>query len=290
MGKALDSGLLKGNAEGSFANVAMKIRHSLMVSLLVMVCASPSVAGETVTLRNGFSIHYQRREASGEITRLFLSDSADSFVDVPTGDILEIEQDITPAVSPEIPQQLPPRTIPHSVDLDEALSAASHHNNLSPELVRSVVMAESRFNPNARSGKGAQGLMQLMPQTAFQLGVKNAMDPVQNLEGGARYLSSLLDRYDNNLPIALAAYNAGPERVQQYHGIPPYPETIEYVNRILRDLYWPTIPSAGTAKQQTSSAKKSNPKKTHAVHSSKRAAKSMPDLVVPSASEATQGN
>ena len=267
----------------------MTIRHSLLVVFsLAVVSAVPCFGGETASLRNGFSIHYVNRESLGEVTRLFLSDSKDSFVDVPTEDILEIEEDTTPAVSPEIP----PKHGPQAVDLDEALSAASYHNNLSPALVRSVVRAESGFNPNARSVKGAQGLMQLMPQTASQMGVKDPLDPVENLEGGTRYLSELLGRYKNDLPIALAAYNAGPERVQQYHGIPPFPETIAYVNRILRDLYQPTPRPGAATKKTTNTTKKSSTKATRAVPVSRSSVNAKAEAIplAPIAHDVAQGN
>jgi len=231
----------------------MKSGHRLwLVFLLGVLSAGTCLGGETATLRNGFSIHYVRRQALGEVTRLFLSDSSDNFVDVPTEDIQEVEQDSPPTVAAPT---VAPKTSKHGVDLDQALSAASFHNNLPLELVRSVVHAESGFNPNARSGKGALGLMQLMPQTASQMGVKNAFDPLENLEGGARYLSALLYRYNNDLPIALAAYNAGPQRVEQYHGIPPYPETINYVNRVLRNFYQ-TKPVLRKAAAKSTDAKK----------------------------------
>jgi soluble lytic murein transglycosylase-like protein len=102
--------------------------------------------------------------------------------------------------------------------------------------VNSVIRAESGFNVRAVSPKGAQGLMQLMPQTASELGVHNAFDPQANVEGGTRYLRELLERYDFDLVKALAAYNAGPQRVEQYGGVPPYYETKAYVARIVRDF------------------------------------------------------
>jgi len=107
---------------------------------------------------------------------------------------------------------------------------------LDPDLVSSVIKAESGFNVRAVSPKGAQGLMQLMPDTASKLGVPDAFDPQANVEGGTRYLRELLERYNFDLVKALAAYNAGPLRVEQYGGVPPYHETRAYVARIVKDF------------------------------------------------------
>jgi soluble lytic murein transglycosylase-like protein len=121
-------------------------------------------------------------------------------------------------------------------DIDEFVRQAASKYQLDPDFVASVIKAESDFNPHAVSPKGARGLMQLMPQTATQLGVKDAFDPEANVEAGTAHLSDLLDRYHNDPIKALAAYNAGAHRVKQYHGVPPYRETRAYVAKIVRDF------------------------------------------------------
>ncbi len=109
-------------------------------------------------------------------------------------------------------------------------AAKAHH--LDPALIRSIIHAESGFNPKAQSHKGAQGLMQLMLETAQNLGVNNRFDPAQNIRAGSRYLAQLLKRFNGNMQFAAAAYNAGPSAVEKYHGIPPYKETRVYVKRV----------------------------------------------------------
>jgi soluble lytic murein transglycosylase-like protein len=106
--------------------------------------------------------------------------------------------------------------------------------NLPPELINGVIRAESNFKVRAVSSAGAQGLMQLMPATAKELGVKNSFDIEQNIDGGAKYLRQMLDRFGGNVRKALAAYNAGPGTVIKYNGRVPYPETRQYVRRVLR--------------------------------------------------------
>jgi soluble lytic murein transglycosylase-like protein len=218
---------------------SMQIGRWAAVVALLAAAALPCSAAETAVLRNRFSIRHERREIIGTITRLYVNGDDSSFVDVPTAEIDHFEAVPVQAApsEPAAHRDAPPLAdIRSGVDLNEVVKAASGTYHLDPDLVNSVIRAESGFNVRAVSPKGAQGLMQLMPQTASQLGVQNAFDPQANVEGGTRYLRELLERYDFDLIKALAAYNAGPQRVEQYGGVPPYYETKAYVARIVRDF------------------------------------------------------
>jgi soluble lytic murein transglycosylase-like protein len=113
------------------------------------------------------------------------------------------------------------------------ISAAAARNGVDPNLLTGLIRAESNFDPSAGSPAGAQGLTQLMPGTAASLGVTNPLDPVQSIEGGAKYLRQQLDRFGGDVTKALAAYNAGPGAVERFNGVPPYEETQNYVRRVL---------------------------------------------------------
>ena len=251
-------------------------RVLVTVIAMVALAALPCFAAEVAVLKNGFSIRHERREVVGDITRLYTKADGSSYVDVRTADIehFEAAPDLPPDPSPASGSRPPApgsqpsalrtniarsvagsaslspfaatntRLTPNSslrfpqprVDLNEVVNSASDRYRLDPDLVNSVIKAESGFNSRAVSPKGAQGLMQLMPGTASKLGVPNAFDPQANVEGGTRYLRELLERYNFDLVKALAAYNAGPQRVEQYRGVPPYYETRAYVARIVKDF------------------------------------------------------
>ena len=215
-------------------------RLHLVLLVLAMLSSLPCWAVQVAVLRNGFSIQHERRQLMGATTRLYMNQDGSSYVDVPTAEIDHFEDAAvvtTPAARPSSAVQFQKAAANNApLDLNEVVNSASGRYRLDPDLVNSVIKAESGFNVRAVSPKGAQGLMQLIPQTASQLGVPNAFDPEANVEGGARYLRELLERYNFDLIKALAAYNAGSRRVEQYGGVPPYYETRAYVARIVRDF------------------------------------------------------
>jgi hypothetical protein len=219
---------------------SIQIGQWAAVITLLAATALPCPAADTAVLRNGFSIRHERRQVIGAITRLYVDGDDSSFVDVPTSEIDHFEaapaEQVQTNLAPQPNLKASTERAQQPLDLNEVVNAASGTYRLDPDLVSSVIRAESGFNVRAVSPKGAQGLMQLMPQTASQLGVQNPFDPQANVEGGTRYLRELLERYDFDLVKALAAYNAGPQRVEQYGGVPPYYETKAYVARIVRDF------------------------------------------------------
>ena len=230
---------------------------SKFVLAIAVVLATVSLsASELAILRNGFSIRHERRDVLGAVTRLYTAADASSYVDVSTDQIDHFEKDFSappPAIKRENPK-----------NLDEIINTISDRHHLDPDLINSVIHAESAFNPRAVSPKGAQGLMQLMPGTASQLGVRNVFDPHDNVEGGTAYLRQLLEQNNFDLIKALAAYNAGPHRVQQYRGVPPYYETRAYVARIVREFNRKKLAEqkASSAAKNAQSKSKGHPRAT----------------------------
>jgi soluble lytic murein transglycosylase-like protein len=202
----------------------------------VLCLAGTANAADLAVLSNGFTIRHDHRVAIGDTTRLFFTADDSSFTDVATAQITGYEKDQSfVTLPPPKPGPQPYIAAHSSADLNQVVNSASAAYRLDPDLVNSVIHAESGFNSRAVSRKGARGLMQLMPSTASTLGVDDAFDPEANVGGGSRYLRELLERYNFDLVKALAAYNAGPARVEQYNGVPPFHETRAYVARIVRD-------------------------------------------------------
>jgi soluble lytic murein transglycosylase-like protein len=189
-------------------------------------------AGENVVLQNGFRLHADRHEVAGPTVKIY---SGNGVIEMPAASVSSYEVELEEEKTKPTPVVPVPQVLESTVT-DLAGQAAKKY--LLPDaFVRSVMKAESNFHPDAVSPKGAIGLMQLMPGTARQLGV-NPLNPEQNADGGAQYLRELLARYENDpnqVLLALAAYNAGPQAVEKYHGVPPYPATRAYILRILKD-------------------------------------------------------
>jgi hypothetical protein len=204
---------------------------------LLFLLAGTALAGEYAVLANGARMHVDRNEADGAIVRLY---HGTGFVELDAHVVrgYEAEEYVAPVPEPTAvgaPEASATGIAPPPPNALELADAAADRYGLPRDLVRSVMAAESGFEPLAISPKGAIGLMQLMPGTAQVLGA-DPRDPAQNVDAGARYLRDLLEKYNYGLRHALAAYNAGPGAVDKYNGIPPYRETINYISHIEKKL------------------------------------------------------
>jgi soluble lytic murein transglycosylase-like protein len=190
--------------------------------LLAGAFSAPVALADYAVLRSGQRLHITGYELTGDIMRLSLGGGT---VEIPASDILRIEpEDVF------LDTSNPPAT--PSGPYGKEIHQSATKSGVDEDLVSSVISAESGFNPSAISPKNAQGLMQLIPSTSRAYGVKQPFNPAENIEGGTRYLKDLLDQYHGDMALALAAYNAGPKRVDQYNGVPPYSETRAYVKRV----------------------------------------------------------
>ena len=211
---------LTSHAVGLTRHAVRLMRCAMFLPLVLLV---PSLRAEYIVLRSGQRLNVTGYQLIGAKYRLQMDGG---FVDLPTEEVLAIE-----------PQELFRGARPISAatgPFAELIQAAASRYSVDADLITSVIATESNFDPKAISRRNARGLMQLLPQTAAQLGVKNIFDPSENIDAGTRYLRDLLQRYKNDLVLTLAAYNAGPERVQRYGRIPPYAETQSYVRRVKR--------------------------------------------------------
>lgn len=197
---------------------------------LLLCTAGAAFGGEYAVLASGSRLHVDRHESDGARVKLFVGAGT---IEMAAGEVRAFEaEDPAPTPAPKSTGGTNrPAVLRSPLELADA---AAEKYGLPRQLVRSVMKAESGFQPHAVSPKGAVGLMQLMPSTAETLGA-DPHDPAQNADAGVRYLRDLLEKYNGGLWHALAAYNAGPGAVQKYGGVPPYPETLNYIRRIEKD-------------------------------------------------------
>ena len=222
-------------------SLARPLRLNCVALLVITAVAAPAFAAEHVTLRNGSEFDCIRQESLGDHIRLYLFPSKTQSSSPDGANYIEVRAEAVASVE-TIPD--PPAPVAAAAQQDELTPAemsqmlvrAGTIHHIDADLLASVVKAESNGNVHAVSRTGAQGLMQLMPGTAFELGVANSFAPEQNISGGTAYLDQLLTRYHDNALLAVAAYNAGPAAVDRYHGVPPYRETRAYVARVIREF------------------------------------------------------
>jgi hypothetical protein len=198
-------------------------KYAAAASLMFLAASVPARA-DYVVLRSGARLNVTGYEILGDHYRLHLRGGV---AEVPVADIVAIEPEeiFEPSTEP----------LTDKTPFQKLIRDAAARYNLDPTLIHSVIAIESNFDPKAVSRKNARGLMQLMPRTAELMGVKDSFDPAQNIDGGSHYLSDLLKKYKNDITLALAAYNAGPDSVDKYgRRVPPYLETMKYVQRIAK--------------------------------------------------------
>lgn len=183
-------------------------------------------------MRSGARIHITGYEQVGDHVRLTVPGGS---VDVAPIDLVSVEPEDQFAALPAVAEATGP--------YGPLIRASAAKHGVDERLITHVISVESNFNPRAVSPKRAQGLMQLLPTTAAKYSVANVFDPAQNIEGGTRYLKDLLAKYSGNIALTLAAYNAGPEMVTRYKGVPPFPETQKYVRTITAKLALEAAPS-----------------------------------------------
>jgi soluble lytic murein transglycosylase-like protein len=210
----------------------MKRRGRIRVAALaaaisvVLLFAATAARADYAVLRSGLRLHITGYETTGDRVRLTVQGGA---VEVASSELISVEPEETFQALPAAP---PTAAGPYR----EIIRAAAEKHGVDETLIARLIAAESNFNPKAVSRKQALGLMQLLPKTAARYSVVDVFDPAQNIEGGTHYLKDLLEKYRGNLPLALAAYNAGPDTVERYGGIPPFAETQSYVKRITSEL------------------------------------------------------
>jgi len=201
------------------------MRRASILILLVAALSAPAARADYAVLRSGQRLHITSYELAGSRVRLVID-----------GGTVEMAADDLVSVEPETIFPAPPALPAVEGRFATLIRNAAKKHGVDEKLIEHLIAVESNFNPRAVSRRQASGLMQLLPQTAARYSVANIFDPAQNIDAGTRYLKELLDRYRGDLKLALAAYNAGPEMVERYSGVPPFRETQNYVRQILARL------------------------------------------------------
>ncbi len=217
-----------------------KPQFLLPAVLLALLATAVPASAEIVYLSSGRTLSVKGHRLDGDHIVLTLRSGGEVTCDK---DLVEkIEPDEVPYIDPDAPAKVAEpevapvqqdSSLPDGTPYAEIIASMSEAHGVNPLLVRALIEVESRFRPTARSRKGAMGLMQLMPSTAKEYNVRNPFEPKANIEAGIKHLKTLLDRFGSSVELALAAYNAGPDAVDRFNGIPPYRETRNYVSRIL---------------------------------------------------------
>jgi soluble lytic murein transglycosylase-like protein len=218
----------------------MRITRAFLVGCLALL-AAPTLRAEYIVLRNGQRLSVTGYQRLGDNYRLQMRGGA---VEIPASQVVGIEPE-------EVFTPVPPAATGASKGpFADLIEAAAKRYDMDVDLITSVIAAESNFNPKAISRRDARGLMQLLPVTAARFGVHDIFDPKENIEAGTQYLSELLKLYNNDLALALAAYNAGPDSVQRFGRVPPFAETISYVRRVKTTYESRKSGTAGSAATQ----------------------------------------
>ena len=228
-----------------------------LFALLLLLISASSARGEYFVLQSGQRLHVTGYQLIGEKYRLQLEGG---WVDVQTADVVKIEPEEVFTPIPQPPPAAPaPAAGVNQPPYHEFVLAAASRYGVDAELISSVMEVESHFNPKAVSVKNARGLMQLLPETAARLSVKDIFDPKENIDAGTHYLHDLLQLYNNDLTLALAAYNAGPDNVQKYGTVPPFRETESYVKQVKKKYQKNKSAPAAKASTQQPPSKTAEP-------------------------------